>query len=105
MHDLIKDTLERLKVTSEEKPKMLCKVFEDSQVACHPAPNQQFLVGTKCFVVKCLFSLQFVCDARKNPKGWLNAEKCSANLMNTDHLTKGLAGIKFDADRFQIQGW
>ena len=55
MHDLIKDTPKQLKPTSEERPKMLCKVFEDNQAACCLSPNQQLLVRTKCFAVKCHF--------------------------------------------------
>ena len=39
--DLIKDTLEQLKLTSKEKPKMSCEAFEDNQTACQLASNQQ----------------------------------------------------------------
>ena len=86
------------------KPKMLCKAFKDNQVAHHLASNQQLLTRTKCFAVKCHLFWQFVCCAKKKPEGWLNVEKCSTSMMNTDHLTKGPARIKFDANQSQIQG-
>ena len=105
IRNLIKDILEQLKLTSKEKPKTLCKVFEDDQAACHPAINQQLSTRTKHFAVKCHFFRQFVCHKRKNPDGWLNVEKCSTDLMNADHLTKGLGRIKFKANRFRTQGW
>ena len=105
MCDLIKDALKQLKLTSEEKQKMLCKVFKDDQAACNLAPNQQLLARTKCFAVKCHFFWQFVHWSEKNPKGWLNMEKCSTDMMNADHLTKGLARKKIDANRHQILGW
>ena len=103
--NLIRDTLNQLKLTSEEKPKILCKVFEDNQAACHLAINQQLSPRTKHFAVKCHFFWQFVCHAKKNPDGWLNVEKCSTDLMNADCLTKGLGRIKFEANQFRIQGW
>ena len=101
---LIKDTLEQLKLTLKEKPKILCKAFKDNQAACHPAINQQLLPRTKHFAVKCHFFWQFVCHAERNPDGWLNAEKCSTGMMNAGHPTKGLGRIKFKAKRFWIQG-
>ena len=94
MHNPIKDILKQLQLTSEEKPKILSKAFEDDQAACHPASNQQLLVRTKHFAVKCQFFWQFVCHAEKNPEGWLNVEKCSNDLMNADCLTKRLAKIE-----------
>ena len=101
----IKDALKQLKLTSKEKPKIPCKVFEDNQAAHHLAINQQLSPRTKHFAVKCHFFWQFVHHAEKNPDGWLNVEKCSTDLMNADHLTKGLGRIKFKANRFCIQGW
>ena len=103
-HNLIKDMLKQLKLTSEEKPGMLCKAFEDDQAACHLALNQKLGAKTKHFAVKCHFFWQFVCCAKKNPKRWLNAEKCSTNMMNAHCLAKELTRIKFDANQFQIQG-
>ena len=103
--DPIEDTFERLKPTSKEKPKMLCKVTKDDQVACQLASNQQLLEQTKCFAVKCHFFWQFVCHAKKNPQGWFTVEKCSTDPMNAVHVTKRLARTEFDANRLQIQGW
>ena len=105
IQSLIKDTLEQLKLTLKEKPKIPCEAFEDNQAAHHPAINQQLLPRTKCFAIKCHFFWQFVCHAEKNPDRWLNVEKCSTDLMNADHLTKGLGRIKFKANQFCIQGW
>ena len=98
VRSLIKDTLEQLKLTLKEKLKILCKAFKDNQAACHLAINQQLLPRTKHFAVKHHFFWQFVCHAKRNPDRWLNAEKCSADLMNADCLTKGLGRIKFDAN-------
>ena len=95
MCDLIKDTLKQLKSAPEEKPKMLHRVFEDNQAACELVSNQQLLVQTKCFAVKCHLFWQFVCHVKKSPKGWLT--ECSTDLMNADHLAGGLAKTKFDA--------
>ena len=106
IQSLIKDALKQPKLTSKEKPKIpCCEAFKDNQAACHPAINQQPSPRTKCFTVKCHFFWQFVCHAEKNPDGWLNVEKCSTDLMNADCLTKGLGRIKFEANRFRIQGW
>ena len=105
IRNLIKDTLEQLKLTSEEKPKILCKLFEDNQAAYHLAINQQLSPRTKYFAIKYHFFWQFVYHAERNPEGWLNVEKCSTDLMNADYLTKGLGRIKFEANRFRIQGW
>ena len=102
---LIEDALEQLKLTAKENPKILCEVFEDNQAACHLAINQQLLPRTKHFAVKHHFFWQLVHHAKKNPDGWLNVEKCSTDLMNADCLMKGLGQIKFEANRFCIQGW
>ena len=105
IQSLIKDTLEQLKLTSKEKPKIPHNAFKDNQAAFHLAINQQLLPRTKCFAVKHHFFSQFVCHAERNPDGWLNAEKCSTDSMNADCLTKGLGRIKFKANQFRIQGW
>ena len=94
IQSLIKDTLKQLKLTSKEKPKILCEVFEDDQAACHLALNQQLLPSA----VKCHFFWQFVCHTEKNSDRRLNAEKCSTNLMNANCLTKGSGRIKFEAN-------
>ena len=105
IQNLINDTLEQLKLTSKEKPKTLCKVFEDNQAACHLAINQQLSPRTKHFAVKHHFFWQFVCHERKNPDKWLNVEKCSTDLMNANCLAKGLGRTKLKASRFRTQGW
>ena len=105
VQSLIKDTLKQLKLTSKEKPKILCKAFKDNQAACHLAINQQLLPRTKCFAVKCHFFWQFVCHTEKNPDRWLDVKKCSTDPINANHLTKGLGRIKFEANQFHVQGW
>ena len=97
--DLIEDTFEQLNPTSEEKPKMLCKVFEDDQAACQPVSNQQLSVQAKHFAVKChFFCWQFVHHVEKNPDEHLVIEKCSTDLVKADCLTGGFAKIKFAAN-------
>ena len=105
IRNLIKDALKQLKMTSKEKPKILCKAFKDNQAACHLAINQQPSPRTKHFAVKHHFFWQFVCHAKRNPNRWLNVEKCSTDSINANCLTKGLGRIKFEANRFRIQGW
>ena len=93
MCDLIKDTLEQLKLTSAEKPKMLFKIFEGNQAAHHLAINHQLLVRTKHFAVKRHVFQQFVCHAERNPGGWLDVEKCSTDLTNADCPEKSWAEL------------
>ena len=64
--NLIKDALDHLKLTQEEKPKISCKAFKDNQAACHLAMNQLLLPRTKCFAVKCHFFWWFVCHTKRN---------------------------------------
>ena len=84
---------------------MLFKAFKGNQVACHLASNQQLMVTTKCFLAKRCFFSQFAHHAKKNPEGWLDMEKCSADMMNADCLAKGPAKIKFNANQLWIKGW
>ena len=99
MRSLVKDTLKHLKQASAEKPKMPCKTSKDSQAVCQLVSNQQLSEQIKhSAVVKHCSCWQFVHHAGKNPDGWLAVEKCSTDLMDANHLTKGLAKIKFDAN-------
>ena len=82
-----------------------CKVFEDNQSAYTLATNQQLSVRTKCFAIKCHWFWDHVYHEKRNPKGFIHIEECSADLMNADYLTKGLQQIKFEANRKRVQGW
>ena len=105
IRNMIKDTLEQLKLPANKKPKVMCAAFEDNQAAFLLATNQQLLVRTKYFAVKYHFFWECVCHKEKNPEGWLTIEKCPTNEMNADYLTKGLMKTKHDANRFRVQGW
>ena len=82
-----------------------CKVFEDNQSAYTLATNQQLSVRTKYFAIKYHWFWDHVYHEKRNPKGFVNIEECSTDLMNADYLTKGLQRVKFEANRKRIQGW
>jgi len=105
IRNLIMDTISLMKIKFEDKPKMICKVFEDNQAAYLLATNQQLSVRTKYFCVKYHFFWQFVHHEEKNPDGWLEIEKCATELMNADYLTKGLVRVKYEGNRERTQGW
>ena len=88
-----------MKIEFNDKPEIICEVFEDNQSAYLLATNQQLSVRTKYFCVKYHFFWQFVYHEEKNPEGWLHVGKCSTDLMNADYMTKGLVRIKFEANR------
>ena len=105
IRNLIVDTINQMGITFNNKPEMLCEVFEDNQSAFLLATNQQLSVHTKYFCVKYHFFWQYVYHEEKNPDGWIRVVKCGTDVMNADYLTKGLGQIKFEANRFRIQGW
>ena len=80
-------------------------MFKDDQLAFTLATNQQLSVRTKWFAVKCHWFWLHVHHEKKNPKGFVNIEECSADLMNADYLTEGLQQTKFEANRKRVQGW
>ena len=88
-----------------QKTSIGCKVFEDNQSAYTLATKQQLSVRTKWFAVKYHWFWSYVYHEKRNPKGFVNIEECSTDLMNADYLTKGLQQTKFEANRKRIQGW
>ena len=105
IRNMIKDTLEQLQLPANRKPEVLCAALEDNQAAFLLATKQQLSVRSKCFAIKHHFFWECVCNEETNPDGWLKIEKCATDLMDADHLTKGLVKVKHDANRFRVQGW
>ena len=60
IRNLIVDTIEQMKIEFNDKPEIICEVFEDNQSAYLLATNQQLSVRTKYFCVKYHFFWQYV---------------------------------------------
>ena len=99
LRSLLLEILEGLKLPSNFKSSINCRVFEDNNGALQLATKQKITNRTKYFLVKWHFFWSHVRD------GSISIHKIDTQEQRADYLTKGLNRESFERVRKFVQGW
>ena len=103
-HNLLKETISRLKINSNLDTKVKSTIWEDNNGALLLATNQRITNRTKYFHIKWHHFWSLV-QTRENPSGFIQVEKINTEAQRADYLTKGLSREVFERNRKLAQGW